>query len=186
VSCPEDAGNVRRDRRVGTRAGARSGDLAELVKPFAAVACFWMAYRAPAFLGGRVAEPTRENNTEVFYGPCRGGDPYGCGYDVSVRSTPSCERPYSLYTTFTGPPGEQTDPPKLITLRGVPAAVFDDRIELWTRDSAIVVFATPKRARQAVEALRPVGDATPGSLAPLPPPAGDIVSSELTTVRCAA
>jgi hypothetical protein len=98
---------------------------------------------------------------------------------------PSCERPYSLYTAFTGPPGQETDGPKLITLRGVPAAEFEDRIELWTRDTAIVVFATPEVARDAVEALRPAGDAGADAGAPLPAPATDIVASKLTTVRCA-
>jgi hypothetical protein len=35
---------------------------------------------------------------------------------------PSCERPYSLYTTLTGSPGQEVDAPELITLRGDGAA----------------------------------------------------------------
>jgi hypothetical protein len=61
--------------------------------------------------------------------------------------------------------------------------VFEDRIELWTKDTAIVVFATPEVARNAVEALRPAGGADAG--ARLPAPAEDIVASKLTTVQCA-
>jgi hypothetical protein len=139
--------------------------------------------KPPAVVDGKVAVPTRDNDTEVFYGPCRGGGSQGCGYDVSVRNLPSCERPYWLYTALTGPPGEETAGPNLVTLRGVPAAVFEDRIELWTRDTTIVVFADPRLAREAVDALRSTsGATTPG--APLPTPARDVVSPKLTPVRC--
>jgi hypothetical protein len=142
--------------------------------------------KPPQVVDGKVAVPTRQNDTEVFYGPCRGGDALGCGYDVSVRSMPSCERPYSLYTAFTGPPGQEADAPRLITLRGVPAAEFEDRIELWTKDTAIVVFARPDRARAAVAALRPAGQFDASAGASLPAPAEDIVDPKLTTVHCAS
>jgi hypothetical protein len=103
-----------------------------------------------------------------------------------VRSMPSCERPYSLYTAFTGSAGQEADAPQLITLCGVPAAEFEHRIELSTKHTAVAVFATPERARKVVE--RCGGPATPAQsqALPLPAPAEDIVATKLTTVQCAS
>lgn len=141
--------------------------------------------KPPPIVDGKVAIPTRHNDTEVFYGPCRGGGSSGCGNDLSVRSTPSCERPYSLYTAFTGSPKEDLEGPRLTTLRGVPAARFEDRIELWTRDTTIVVFGDPKLARRAIDALRSTSGAVSAG-EPLPKPAEDIMDPHLSTVACAS
>ena len=120
---------------------------------------------------------THTHQVEVFYGPCREGGESGCGNDISVRSAPACEHRYLLYTKFSGPPG-----PKLITLRGVPASVFEERIELWTRDTSIIIFADPAVARRAVDALRPAPRAATG--APLPKPAVDITNHKLSDIDC--
>jgi hypothetical protein len=121
---------------------------------------------------------THTHQVEVFYGPCRDGGESGCGNDISVRSAPACEHRYLLYTKFSGPPG-----PELITLRGVPASVLEERIELWTRDTSIIIFADPAVARRAVDALRPAPRAT-ATGAPLPKPAVDITNRELSDIDC--
>lgn len=143
--------------------------------------------KPPPVVDGHVASPVRFNSTEVFYGPCRGGGSAGCGHDLSIRSVPSCEEPYALYTTFTGPPSEPVDAPKLIRLRGVPAAVFEDRIELWTRETKISIVAVdPQVARNAVEALQSTSGTVAAGSSALPAPADGIVGTNLSAVRCPA
>jgi hypothetical protein len=51
------------------------------------------------------------------------------GNDISVRSRPACQRPSEISTTFNRPPaGDLPNPKTITTLRGVPAAVFEDQI----------------------------------------------------------
>jgi hypothetical protein len=124
------------------------------------------------------------NEAEVFYGPCRDGGESGCGHDISVRSRPACQRPSEISTTFNGPPaGDLPNPKTIATLRGVPAAVFEDQIVLLTRDTLIIVFADHQVAQRAVDALHPVPQATVhGAL--LPKPAARLVGGKLTKLRC--
>ncbi|HEY6759890.1 MAG TPA: hypothetical protein VI318_10380 [Baekduia sp.] len=124
---------------------------------------------------------THADQTEVFYGPCRDAGESGCGNDISVRSSPACQRRSELYTIFNNGPGDVT------TLRGVPAAVFDDRVELLTRDTAINVWADRKLALKAVRALRPAGRPAgqrSATRAPLPRPAGGVVAGRLSALAC--
>jgi hypothetical protein len=124
------------------------------------------------------------NEAEVFYGPCRDEGESGCGNDISVRSRPACQRPSELSTTFNGPPaGDFHNPKTITTVRGVPAAVFEDQIVLLTRDTVIIVFADPEVAEKAVDALHPAAQATlHGAL--LPKPAARLVGGKLTKLRC--
>jgi hypothetical protein len=72
-----------------------------------------------------------------------------------VQSWPACERNIALYSQYPGPEGPT--PYTLTTMRGVPAAVFDDgdRIEVYTGDATVVVFADdPAVAQAAVDSLR--------------------------------
>jgi hypothetical protein len=127
---------------------------------------------------------TRANEAEVFYGPCRDGGESGCGNDISARSRPACQRPSELYTIFNGSSaGDLRNPKTITTLRGVPAAVFEEQIELVTRDTAIIVFADANIAREAVDALRPAARAT-ATGAPLPKPAAAVVAGKLSDLRC--
>lgn len=129
---------------------------------------------------------TRANEAELFYGPCRDGGESGCGHDLSVRSRPTCQRPSELYTIFNGPPDDDLHNPRTTTtLRGVPAAVFDDHIVLLNRDAAVIIFADPEIAREAVDALRPAARATTTG-ASLPKPAGAVVGGKLRDMRCPA
>jgi hypothetical protein len=129
---------------------------------------------------------TRANETEVFYGPCRDGGESGCGNDISVRSRPVCEHPSELYTIFSGSSSEDlSNPDKITTIRGVPAAIFEEHIVLLTRDTAIIVFADPKIAREAVNALRPATRAT-ATAGSLPKPAATTIDRKLNDLHCPA
>jgi hypothetical protein len=139
----------------------------------------------PKVKGGRVAGLTRSNSTDVMYGLCRGAGENGCGWPVSVSNAPSCELPYALYRVYAGPEGERSPPPKLERMRGVPASRFDDRVELWTRDTAIVLFVEEPRQEAAVAALQSAdGTIAPGD--PLPRPASAIVGNDLSKIACSS
>lgn len=73
------------------------------------------------------------------YGDCDPG-PDACAPPLSVQSWPACERNPALYTE--GPEGQMAEANDL-TVRGVPAKLFDDgsRLELYTDETTVVVFA---------------------------------------------
>jgi hypothetical protein len=140
---------------------------------------------APDVIDGRVAVPTRANSTEVAYGPCLPAGPgVGCSPEIVVENAPVCERPYALYFAMSGPPGEPPVAPPLSTLRGVPAAIFEDRVELWTWSTFIAVTApTQALALAAVSQLQLQGrgDIRRDNL-PSPPP--EAVQRDLAPVPC--
>jgi hypothetical protein len=87
----------------------------------------------------------RTNLTSVIYGEA-----------AQVQTWPACDRWYGLYPDPRY--SEFFDRPELTRIRGVPAARFEEdaRIELYTGDVTVVVFAdTQERAERAVGALRP-------------------------------
>ena len=79
------------------------------------------------------------------YGDCTPTDGMGCAPPIEIQVWPACRRHLALYSSSSaGHIGERS------TVRGVPAAVFDEgtRLELQTGLSTIVVFAD-SRARLA-------------------------------------
>jgi len=102
------------------------------------------------------------------YGDCVAGDDTGCAPPVEVQVWPACRRHLGLYDEVL--PGGA--PPERITVRGVPALLFEDgtRLELETGRSTAVVFAgTRTRVLRIAAALRAVdGTVSPGR--PLPQP----------------
>jgi hypothetical protein len=81
-----------------------------------------------------VGAPTRINMVVTFYGSCEpAGSDGGCAPPVQVQSWPSCERNLALYEKYPEPDGPAKQYTKT-TIRGVPAAIFDDgrRIEVYT------------------------------------------------------
>lgn len=113
---------------------------------------------AQAALSATLAPPpTRLNAIVSSYGSCAptGSDGGGCGAPVEVQTWRRCERNYSLYERYAGRDGP---PPHVLTrIRGVPAALFDDgrRIELYTADATVVIFAQEaKLASRAAASLR--------------------------------
>jgi hypothetical protein len=102
------------------------------------------------------------------YGDCTASSDMGCAPPAEIQVWPACRRNLSLYE---GSPSGVASVER-ITVRGVPAALFDDgtRLELETERSTVVVFA-PSRARtlRIATALRSLdGSIRPGH--PLPTP----------------
>ena len=102
------------------------------------------------------------------YGDCKPTSDTGCAPPVEIQVWPACRRNLALYEHRPA----NAAPVERITVRGVPAALFDDgtRLELETDLSTVVVFAhTRARTLRIAEALRSLDDSvTPGR--PLPKP----------------
>jgi hypothetical protein len=103
------------------------------------------------------------------YGDCVASSEAGCAPPAEIQVWPACRRNLALYdgAASGGAPAER------FTVRGVPAALFDDgtRLELETDGSTIVVFAGSRgRILRIAAALRSLDDSVlPGH--PLPNPA---------------
>jgi hypothetical protein len=111
------------------------------------------------------------------YGDCAAGDDAGCAPPVEVQVWPACGRNLHLYES--GRAG--TPVPEHTTVRGVPAAFFEDglRLELQTSRSTVVVFGDSRaRVRRVAAALRAVGK--PPSTEPLTPPTPGAVEGTLS------
>jgi hypothetical protein len=124
-----------------------------------------------------VAVDVRAGVVDFIYGTCRSsGDEGGCPVPIAVQVWDVCSRNPSFY--------DPTDPyaehPRHETIRGVPAALYDDRIELQTADATVVVFALGGRpeARAVVEALRGVNNGVRAG-DPLPAPVAGALTGEL-------
>ncbi len=131
-------------------------------------------------LGGidPTARAHRVNNVSVIYGRCRGrGRRRECNDPVSVQTWPACERTLPSYRES---PGGPVLAHRKLTVRGAPAAMFSDRLELYTGDSTVVVFAsTPEPALRAALAVQR-GSPLPSSTA-LPPSRPGVLSGR---IRC--
>ena len=79
------------------------------------------------------------------YGDCMAADDMGCVPPIEIQVWPACRRHLGLYRDIPSFAGPTMEP---MTIRGVPAAVFDDgiRLELQTGRATVVVFAE-SRAR---------------------------------------
>jgi hypothetical protein len=114
----------------------------------------------------------RRNDTAQYvsfvYGDCTASSDTGCAPPAEIQVWPSCRRNLALYED--SPSSVPSMEP--ITVRGVPAALFDDgtRLELETDDSTVVVFArTRAHTLRIAGVLRSLdGSVAPGS--PLPKP----------------
>ena len=113
----------------------------------------------------------REDTAEFvsfIYGDCVSGDDTGCAPPAEVQTWPACRRNLQLHDDAIRR-GGLLEP---ITLREVPAVLFDDgtSLELETGRSTVVVFAgTRGRALRIAAALRAIdGSVLPSR--PLPEP----------------
>ena len=111
------------------------------------------------------------------YGDCAAGEEAGCAPPVEVQVWPACRRNLHLYDS-----GRLGAPvPEGATVRGVPAAFFEDglRLELQASRATIVVFGDSRaRVRRAAAALRSFG--RPPSTAALPAPEPGAVEGTLS------
>ena len=101
-----------------------------------------------------------------IYGDCPAADDAGCAPPAEIQIWPACRRNLGLYDDTTDRGAER------ISLRGVPALLFDDgtRLELETGHSTVVVFAgTRGRVLRIAAALRALDEAVAPGL-PLPKP----------------
>ena len=113
----------------------------------------------------------REDTAEFvsfIYGDCVAGDDAGCAPPAEIQIWPACRRNLGLYddATDSGAFAER------ISLRGVPAILFDDgtRLELETGRSTVVVFAgTRERVLRIAAGLRALDETVLPGL-PLPKP----------------
>lgn len=106
-------------------------------------------------IAGAVAVPRtalRANYVSYIYGDCDPADEQGsCAPPVEIQTWPFCERNLGVYRF--DPEGLEL-PYFRTTIRGVPAAIFEDglRVELYTTDSTIVAFGSDSaQVRRAAE-----------------------------------
>ena len=104
------------------------------------------------------------------YGDCVADDESGCAPPAEIQVWPACRRNLALYDSEEA----RGVPPERLSMRGVPAALFDGgtRLELQTRSSTVVIFADSRaRALRIAAALRAVdGSVAPGRPLPQPEP----------------
>lgn len=118
-------------------------------------------------------EPTRMNEMSYVYGDCQPDprqDEPSCSPPLEVQTFPACDRNLSLY----GLGGGLSIGAHRLRLRGVPAisVVEDSRLELFTGDVTVVIFADSRaQARRAAAVLeRAPADRAVASAETLPPP----------------
>jgi hypothetical protein len=127
--------------------------------------------------GGFGIPDNRPNHVTFIYGTCGGG----CVPPLQVQIWPACDRALQDYY-YNVPGGGPSRPHELVTVRGVPAARFTDRHEIYSGTVTIVIFggSVALRAR-AAERLTPANtlapDVSPNE--PLPPPAPGAMEGKL-------
>jgi hypothetical protein len=132
---------------------------------------------------GSPAPPTRINSETKIYGTCKPAEGIeSCAYPLTVESWPACERNLALYKRYPAPDGS-TIAFKQTSVRGVPAAVFEDghRIEVYTGDVTVVISSPdPDIANSAARKLTGLHQGKPVEVgADLPAPAPGALSGTL-------
>lgn len=122
---------------------------------------------------------------DFTYGSCPAPDPnsddFSCSIPVVVQMWPACIRNPSLYQNppmVTGADGQDhplpVPAPEPTTVRGVPAAYFEDgvRLEIQAGISTIVIFdhRAPANTMQVADALTRLNGPVPDAGQPLPTP----------------
>jgi hypothetical protein len=127
--------------------------------------------------------PARLDMLAALYGRCDPAPDAGCAPPLQVQSWPACERNLALYEKYPGPEGVPAIEYRRTSLRGAPAAIFDGgrRIEVYTGDATIVVFAESARlARASAGRLSGVHDGRAvGAVEELPAPVDGALEGEL-------
>lgn len=119
----------------------------------------------------------KANYISFVYGDCFASSDSPCAPPAEVQVWPACIRSLALYDPTV--PGAPT--PEPVTIRGVPAAFFEDgsRLEIHTGRATVVVFSDSRaRVLRIASALKGVNVSTPAEV-PLPPPAAGAVEGKL-------
>jgi hypothetical protein len=155
----------------------------------AQAADFPVYYAGEWALGHHLAAILRRENhgpiddIDFIYGVCTAEEEQGCAPPLEVQVWPACVRNLSLYSPSG--PVPQAAVPVWATIRGVPAAFFEDfqRLELQTGTATIVIFAKGyEQLIDVAESLRGLNVAV-GPKQPLPQPPPEAVAGKL---GCAA
>ena len=136
---------------------------------------FPVYYAGDAAAGAPLVAVLRRNDTADYvsfvYGECDATDETGCAPAAEVQVWPACRRNPSMYARGRSAIAPRPDP---TTVRGAPAAFFDDgaRLEIQTATSTVVVFGADREAVSSIAgALRGVNaDVRPGQPFPRPAP----------------
>lgn len=94
-----------------------------------------------------------------IYGDCVAASDTGCAPPAEVQVWPACKRSLGMYNAAASDTAPGTPTPELTSIRGVPAAFFEDgrRLEIQTDRATVVVFSTSKTAALRIaQALRGV------------------------------
>lgn len=109
----------------------------------------------------------RANFVSYIYGTCDiPEDPLtetsaSCMFPLELQSWPACERSREGYELG---PGLGPLPREDLTIRGIPASIYDDgyRLELYIGATTVVIFGDfPDQIRRAAEAVAAVPSSTP-------------------------
>jgi class 3 adenylate cyclase len=131
-----------------------------------------------------VGPPVPTDISEVSYGDCHAAPGQACSPPLTVQSWPACERNLSLYDRYPGPPGADPIQHTDLTIRGVPAASFNDGewVEVYTGDTTVVIFGQTQQLEEAAaQALVGTDNGTPVSAAAkLPDPQPGATAGQLS------
>ena len=124
----------------------------------------------------------RANYVSFIYGSCKPAGDTGCPYPLEVQVWPACVRTLADYKAT--PFSSELAPHEKMTLRGVPAAFFNEgvqfrRVELYTGHVTVVVFGLERATvLRAAAALRGENTAV-SAAADLPAPEPGAVEGTL-------
>lgn len=105
------------------------------------------------------AEPIAADTVSFVYGDCTPSGDSGCSPPLEVQVWPACVRSLADYELTPGKPMEA----ERLIIRGAPAARIAGRLEVYTGDATVVVFANrPPDLVRAANALVPVNSVAAG------------------------
>jgi hypothetical protein len=148
---------------------------------------YWLGTSVEGFplrvIGDRLDKPFpgethRANYISFIYGACQTPFNDGCAAPVEVQVWPACERALADYRLYPDGPAL---PHEDLTVRGAPAAAFDDgrRLELYSGRVTIVIFGYDADAMKGLAShLRGANNGL-GEQDDLPPPAAGSRSGSL-------
>lgn len=156
-------------------------------RSFSSFALYWLGDRfegLPLQATTRRDEPlargekVRADFVGFIYGDCFASDESGCPPPLEVQVWPACVRSLADYTLT--PAGEAL-PHERATVRGVPAAFFENglRLELYTGKATIVIFGLARAQIQRAAAALRGANALASSAPTLPPPARGALNGTL-------